>query len=71
MRIKLILKNCVGCGACVEICPHNAIPDTLIGFISSLARINKLKCDGCGDCIRVCTHDAIELVNGIVSKDKI
>ena len=37
---KLILKNCVGCGACVESCPTSAIPDSLIGFISSLAKVN-------------------------------
>ncbi|MHA2048134.1 MAG: 4Fe-4S binding protein [Promethearchaeota archaeon] len=68
---KLVLKNCVGCGACVEICPNNAIPDTVIGCISSLARINKQKCDGCGDCLRVCSHSAITLINGIASIDKI
>ncbi len=68
---KLFLKNCVGCGACVEICPYNAIPETLIGFISSLAIIDKIKCDGCGECIRICSHNAIKLVNGFASIDKI
>lgn len=59
--VNLILKNCIGCGACVEICPNHAIPDSLIGFISSLARINEQKCDGCGDCIHICSHQAIKL----------
>ena len=60
---KLNLKNCVGCGICVEICPKCAIPHSLIGFISSLAKINVDKCDGCGKCVEVCPHWAIVLPN--------
>lgn len=60
---KLILKKCVGCGACVEYCPKGAIPDSLIGFISSLAKINLDKCDGCGKCVEICSHRAISLLN--------
>ena len=67
----LFLKNCVGCGACVEICPSKAIPDSLIGFISSLARIDKQKCDGCGDCIQVCPHKAIKLFNKFTLMERI
>lgn len=63
IRAKLILKNCVGCGACVEYCPENAIPNSLIGFISSLAEINLDKCDGCGKCVEICSHRAISLHN--------
>jgi len=59
--IRLILENCIGCGTCVEMCPENAIPDSLIGFISSLARINEENCDCCGECIQVCAHDAIKI----------
>jgi ferredoxin len=59
--IQLILENCIGCGACVEKCPNCAIPDSLIGFISSLAKINEKKCDYCGDCIQICSHGAIKI----------
>ncbi|MHA1931502.1 MAG: 4Fe-4S binding protein [Promethearchaeota archaeon] len=57
--IKLLLKNCVGCGICVELCPKFAIPSSLIGFISSVAKINKNKCDRCGKCVQICSHGAL------------
>ena len=60
---KLILKNCIGCGACVESCPNNAIPHSLIGFISSLSKIDLDKCDDCGKCVEICAHRAIVLLN--------
>ena len=60
---KLILKNCVGCGICVEVCPTSAIPDSLIGFISALAIINVDRCDGCGKCVEICPHRAILFLN--------
>ena len=56
---KLNLANCIGCGICVEKCPTNAIPDSLIGYISGLAEIDEIKCTGCGECVPFCTHGAI------------
>ena len=56
---KLILANCIGCGICVEKCPTNAIPESLIGYISGLAEIDEIKCTGCGECVQFCTHGAI------------
>ncbi|MFW9894425.1 MAG: 4Fe-4S binding protein [Candidatus Thorarchaeota archaeon] len=60
-RIKLFFNRCVGCGICVELCPHSAIPSSLIGFISSIAEIDETKCNGCGKCVQVCSHGAIIL----------
>ncbi|MHA2035616.1 MAG: 4Fe-4S binding protein [Promethearchaeota archaeon] len=57
--IKLILKDCVGCGICVELCPKDAIPSSLIGFISSIAKIDENKCDVCGKCVHACSHGAL------------
>jgi uncharacterized protein len=45
---------CVGCGACVKICAHNAITVT-----SSKAQIDHTKCVGCGRCIGTCHFNAI------------
>lgn len=59
---KLNIKNCIGCGACVEICPKCAIPYSLIGFISSLAKIDANLCDGCGKCVEICSHRAIVMI---------
>ncbi|MCK4286931.1 MAG: 4Fe-4S binding protein [Candidatus Lokiarchaeota archaeon] len=61
--IKLFLKKCVGCGICVESCPHYAIPSSLIGFISSIAKINEDKCDFCGKCVQACSHGALMILN--------
>ncbi len=58
----LIIRACIGCGDCIEICPTKAIPELLIGLYSHLLEIDKSKCDGCGDCVSVCPHNAIKLV---------
>ncbi|MHA2007184.1 MAG: 4Fe-4S binding protein [Promethearchaeota archaeon] len=57
----LILKKCVGCGVCVDLCPTYAIPHSLIGYFSSLAKISEKKCNGCGECVQVCPHGAIKM----------
>ncbi len=62
----LFVSKCIGCGVCVEKCPTKAIPESLIGLISSLAEINKDKCIGCGDCVDLCDHEAI-----ILKKDEL
>ncbi|MFW9876895.1 MAG: 4Fe-4S binding protein [Candidatus Thorarchaeota archaeon] len=59
---KLIIKNCIGCGACAELCPKCAIPYSIIGFISSLAKIDTGLCDGCGKCVEICSHKAIVML---------
>lgn len=47
-------KACVGCGACVKICAHDAPTIT-----DKKATIDHDKCVGCGRCIGVCHFDAI------------
>lgn len=47
-------KACVGCGACVKICAHDAPTIT-----DKKATIDHEKCVGCGRCIGVCRFDAI------------
>jgi 2-oxoglutarate ferredoxin oxidoreductase subunit delta len=61
-NIKLLLKKCVGCGICVELCPQFAIPRSLIGFISSVVKINERKCDLCGKCVQGCSHGALAIL---------
>lgn len=56
---KLILANCIGCGICVERCHTKAIPESLVGYISSLAEIDEIKCTGCGDCVEFCSYEGI------------
>ena len=47
-------EKCIGCGACVRICAHDA-PHVKDGK----AGIDHAKCVGCGRCIGVCPKDAI------------
>jgi ferredoxin len=60
--ITIYLKDCIGCGACVEVCPMKAIPPSLIGYISGLAEIDKEKCNYCGECVRICPYNAIQIL---------
>jgi len=46
--------DCVGCGACLKICAHDAPEIT-----DRKAEINKDKCVGCGRCLAVCPKNAI------------
>ncbi len=57
------IKDCVGCGTCVEVCKKKAIPRSFIGYISTIAQIDAEKCDGCGDCLPICPQNAIRIVN--------
>ena len=48
-------EDCIGCGACVRICAHDAphVKDRK-------ASIDQSKCVGCGRCIGVCPKDAVK-----------
>ena len=47
-------SKCVGCGACIKICAHDAPTIT-----DGKATINIDKCVGCGRCIGACPKDAV------------
>ncbi len=51
---RVAVKRCVGCGACVKICAHQAITLT-----DNKATIDHAKCVGCGRCIGTCGFNAI------------
>ena len=48
-------EKCVGCGACVNVCPVEAI-----SMKDGKAVINQEKCIKCGKCLTVCPQDAIK-----------
>lgn len=52
---KVDKEKCVGCGACVQTCPHGAIK---IGE-DGKAEVDQEKCQSCGRCVEVCPMQAI------------
>ena len=56
MVARIDQEKCVLCGACVGVCPMEAISMT------DQAVVDEEKCTGCGLCVEECPSDAIELV---------
>jgi ferredoxin len=46
--------SCMGCGLCVDACPHNALQ-----IVGGRAVIIQSKCQQCGECVKACPRDAI------------
>jgi formate hydrogenlyase subunit 6/NADH:ubiquinone oxidoreductase subunit I len=51
------VERCVGCGACVGVCPFEAMT-----LSDGLAAIDAARCMGCGVCVPACTQGALALV---------
>ena len=49
-------ERCIGCGRCIEACPHEAITFGNLGLETEANR-----CDGSGKCADVCPAEAREL----------
>lgn len=58
MAVKVIKEKCVGCGACIRVCPFDAIK-----MVDKKAVITD-KCTACGQCIEKCPVKAIEKEEG-------
>jgi Fe-S-cluster-containing hydrogenase component 2 len=56
MAAKVNEELCTGCGACVEVCPVDAI-----SLSADKAQIDGEKCVDCGVCVGECPTDAISL----------
>ena len=55
MAAKVDKSKCTGCGACVDVCPVNAIK------IEDKKAIISDECVDCGACISQCPVEAISL----------
>jgi NAD-dependent dihydropyrimidine dehydrogenase PreA subunit len=59
--LKLDREKCVGCGRCIEVCPHD-----LFRMEEGKAMIQDLdSCMECGGCERNCPSGAIEVKKGV------
>lgn len=47
-------KKCIACGACISVCPQQAI-----SFKAGKAFINQKKCKKCYECVKICPIKAI------------
>lgn len=59
--LKLNSEKCVGCGVCIEVCPHNVFELKN----NKVELINKDNCIECGACSKNCAFNAIEVNSGV------
>jgi len=52
---KINADECVGCGACEDVCPQSAIK------VTDVAVINEPDCVDCGACVDECPNNAITM----------
>ncbi|MCH3972756.1 MAG: 4Fe-4S binding protein [Oscillospiraceae bacterium] len=52
-------QKCVGCGACTQVCPVQAIK-IVVGWKST---VDWEKCIGCGRCTVLCHRKAVSLID--------
>ena len=55
MKVKVNSDICIGCGACINTCPMNAI-----SLSNNVAKIDETICRNCRKCVKVCPVKAIE-----------
>lgn len=58
MSVHIDVEECIGCGACVPTCEHDAIT---LDDADATALVDAETCTDCGDCVELCPVDAILL----------
>lgn len=61
VTLKLNQDKCIGCGMCVQVCPHQV-------FMIKAGKVNiidKDNCMECGACAQNCSVDAITVRAGV------
>ncbi len=56
LAVKVKNEECVGCGACEDVCPQSAIK-----IENDIAVINEKDCVDCGACVDECPNSAISM----------
>lgn len=59
--LKLEQEKCVGCGRCIEVCPHQVF--SIVDKIATIVNFNS--CIECGACSKNCPVGAIEVDAGV------
>lgn len=61
VTLELTADRCIGCGMCVEVCPHNVFE--LNAGKANL--VNRDYCMECGACVRNCPVEALTVKAGV------
>ena len=61
MTAEVLPLRCVACGACIEVCPANAVELVEHRPGQQVAEVNPALCKGCGLCVATCRGEAITL----------
>lgn len=54
MIVRIEATKCMGCGACIDVCPMEAIE-----LVDGIAVVLTKRCSGCQACQSACPADAI------------
>ena len=65
-QLMFIADRCVGCGACVAVCPKEAI-----SLQDGKAVTDRSLCDGCGACVKVCPVKARDISGKAMTVDEV
>lgn len=63
-ELTYIPAQCLGCGLCEQLCPHQAISRTDQGMV-----VDHSKCNLCGICAENCPGDALQVIGRSVTVD--
>ena len=67
MSISINQNACIGCGACVEVCPGNLIKLTSVTKMGDRGKAfikHERDCWGCTSCVKACPKQAISFFLG-------
>lgn len=53
---------CIGCGICVNVCPHKCLDIKLNKYKEYNPLFNKNRCTNCGICLKYCPHSQINIL---------
>lgn len=65
-QLAFYSSRCIGSGACVEVCPQNALIVSPMG-----TRVAWERCDNCGKCVDVCPSMALEMVGNWLTVEQL